>query len=704
MPKTYKPINDGLLYRSFAADKSTLDEDNRSINGIAATEQPVLMPDYDRMEMVPETLLMSGVRFADTVPLLNNHQRGDAEAVIGSATDLRNVDGRLMTRAVFSSTAEGIFTRVKEGHLKDLSVGYKVEKKRYIPKDKSERIAGREFTGPINVVTSWTVREVSVTPIGADDQAKLRGLSGDPFMKGASVMLTQEQRDKLVARGMPADLDDAAAVAWSIDNPEVRTVEKIVEKPVEARGADSADLFEKFKAEQKAEREAERKLHSFIREKCQRHGLDAQAVIDTCNTEVEAGRKILEMLEARQQDITPAIGRFEFGRGRNEKLGDVVRSAFLTRVLSSRGIRGESLKNLIGEKPQGADDFRNASLFDFAKLTLEAEGCDLRGLSKDVIAQRALGFNTESIRSGGYHFSASFPDLLLDAVNKTLLQAYTERPMTYSAVFRQAASVPDFKTIHRVRLSESPNPMIWPDNTSPEEIAFTDERESYAVEAYAEMASFSWRLLVNDDLDAISRIPQLMGRAAARKVNEVCWAVVTSNPTLAADGVALYSDATGARFNDNLTTGALTVGALGTAKSLMRRMKGANTKGAAAGPAILNIEPRFLVVPATIETTAAQLLNSAYDPADNKNQVYNPFRNLQLVVEPLLDDSSTQIWYLFADPGDIDTIEYTFLQGQETPVTDQWMDNETKSRKYSIVQTFAAKAIDHRGTVRSSGS
>lgn len=695
MPKTYKPLNDGLLYRSFSADASTLDEESRSINGIAATEQPVLMPDYDRMEMVPEALLMSGVRFAETVPLLNNHQRGDAEAVIGSATDLRNVDGRLMTRAVFSSTAEGIFTRVKEGHLKDLSVGYKVEKKRYIPKDKSERIAGREFTGPINVVTSWTVREVSVTPIGADDQAKLRGLSGNPFEKGRDTMLNQEQRDKLVARGMPVDLDDAAAVAWSIDNPEVRTVEKIVEKT-----SDSSEVISALRAELAAERKAQAAFDKYVRSECKRHGLNAEDVLETCTTEAEAGRKILDLLAARQDTLTPAIGRFEVGQSRNEKYGNVIRSAFLNRAFSNCGYRGAELDK-VAPVIQGAEDFRGKSLLEFAKATLEAEGQNIRGLDNGTIAQMALGFGQ---RDGGFHFSASFPDILLDAVNKTLQAAYNERQLTYSTVFRQGTSAADFKTIHRVRLSETQNLNLWPDNTEPEELALTDERESYAVESYANICSFSWRLLVNDDLDALSRVPQQLGYSAARTVNTACWGVITSNPTLAADSVALYSDATGARYNDNLTTGALTVGNIGLAKALMRRMKGLNTKGGAASPAILNIQPRFLVVPATLETTAAQLVNSTYDPADNKNQVFNPFTSLQLVVEPLLDDNDTAKWYLFADPRDAVTVEYTFLAGQETPVTNEDVDFRTMSRKYMIVQTFGVKALDHRGTVRSSGS
>ncbi|MEO5375977.1 MAG: hypothetical protein H7840_17265, partial [Alphaproteobacteria bacterium] len=39
-------------------------------------------------------------------------------------------------------------------------------------------------------------------------------------------------------------------------------------------------------------------------------------------------------------------------------------------------------------------------------------------------------------------------------------------------------------------------------------------------------------------------------------------------------------------------------------------------------------------------------------------------RTLAVIAEPRLDDTSTTAWYLAADPAQIDTIEYAYLEGQ----------------------------------------
>ncbi len=103
---------------------------------------------------------------------------------------------------------------------------------------------------------------------------------------------------------------------------------------------------------------------------------------------------------------------------------------------------------------------------------------------------------------------------------------------------RQGASVADFKDIHRVKLGAAGNLPVWIDNTAPDEAKLSNEKEKYAVEARAEKLSFSWRLILNDDLYALSRRPQLLGDAAGRTVNSVAWQQLTSNPTMA-DGQAL---------------------------------------------------------------------------------------------------------------------------------------------------------------------
>ena len=156
--------------------RQTLDEKTRSVLVIAATETPVQVFDYSRMEIVDEVLLMAGAELPKSrqVVLLDAHSRVDSSSVIGSLRDI-GVDGDKLTgRAVFSSEAESIWTKVREGHIRAVSVGYRVIEAKYIPAGESMEIKGRKFTGPLKVATRWALKELSVVPIGADEFAKAR--------------------------------------------------------------------------------------------------------------------------------------------------------------------------------------------------------------------------------------------------------------------------------------------------------------------------------------------------------------------------------------------------------------------------------------------------------------------------------------------------------------------------------------------------
>ncbi len=113
--------------------------------------------------------------------------------------------------------------------------------------------------------------------------------------------------------------------------------------------------------------------------------------------------------------------------------------------------------------------------------------------------------------------------------------------------------------------------------------------------------------------------------------------------------------------------------------------------------------PRFLIVPVALSATAEELISSlSYNAANNNEGVRNIYgpggsRPLTVISEPQLDGNSATAWYLAADPSTIDTVEVTFLQGEESPVLeDKWgFDNDTY--KYKVRQTFGVKAIDWRG-------
>ena len=384
--------------------------------------------------------------------------------------------------------------------------------------------------------------------------------------------------------------------------------------------------------------------------------------------------------------------------GRDRKRADF-QTALVIRCLNNAGAKPETVAREVPESTRIGDwqDFQYATLLDIARECLEWDGVrrdKISGMSNDDIARAAL------------HTTGNFTKLTADAANKSMQVGYTEFPATWLGPMRQAASVPDFKTIHRMRLGAIPNLPIWPDNSDPIQSSMKDAEETYAVEAYSTEISFSFRLLINDDLDAISRMPFQLGSAAKRTINAIAWQQLTDNPTMEDAQALLLETATGNRQRSNLTTGSATptVTTIGTMKDKMRQMRGENTPEDNESDDILNIEPVYLVLPSALETVGLQLVRSIADPATNlSSAVHNPTRNLIPIIEPRLDANSATAFYLFASPSQIDTIEVTFLQGQEEPQIRSWIDDRSLSQMFAVMQTFGAKAMNHRGIQRHDG-
>jgi hypothetical protein len=263
----------------------------------------------------------------------------------------------------------------------------------------------------------------------------------------------------------------------------------------------------------------------------------------------------------------------------------------------------------------------------------------------------------------------------------------------------------DFKTIYRTRLGEIPDPDIVPENGEYGEAPVGDGKESYRVEKYGNIFSISMEAIFNDDLNAISRIPAQQGAAMRRKINKVVYAVLTANAAMA-DGVALFHASS---HGANLDATALSIAALNTGWLIMATQTGL-TSGV-----VLNLQPRYLIVPPSLAATALQLVGSLADPSNVKAStedanrpnynsgvlnIYGPngSRMLTPVVDASLSTSeSATAWYLAAEPNQIDTVEVSFLQGEETPYLDREEGFNVDSVRYKIRQTFGAKAVDYRG-------
>ena len=108
-------------------------------------------------------------------------------------------------------------------------------------------------------------------------------------------------------------------------------------------------------------------------------------------------------------------------------------------------------------------------------------------------------------------------------------------------------------------------------------------------------------------------------------------------------------------------------------------------------------------MPLKYSGTALELVNSQSYAQSNGNEgvvnIYgvNGVRPLQVVTTALLDANSSTNWYAIADNSQVDTVEITFLNGEESPVLEsEWiMSNDVY--RYKVRQCFAAAVIDHRG-------
>jgi len=148
---------------------------------------PALVFDWERWDFVNEVLLADGmmVPAIGQVPLLDSHNRNSARDVLGHVRDFSEAaiggyqgrNGQIYFAA--DEDSQIIRQKVADGHITDGSVGYQVLSSIWVPENTEVLIDGRLFIGPLKVSRKWSLKEFSITPIGADVLAKVRMLCGD---------------------------------------------------------------------------------------------------------------------------------------------------------------------------------------------------------------------------------------------------------------------------------------------------------------------------------------------------------------------------------------------------------------------------------------------------------------------------------------------------------------------------------------------
>ena len=243
-------------------------------------------------------------------------------------------------------------------------------------------------------------------------------------------------------------------------------------------------------------------------------------------------------------------------------------------------------------------------------------------------------------------------NLLGALVNKFLLNGFNAVESSWQEV-SAVRSVNDFKAINLLRLNGDMKFRKIGNAGELKVAQASDTRRSVAADTYGISTQLTRQDMINDDLNALSQIPQRMGRGAALAMNEAIWTEFQSSNS------SYYQAASAAAGN------ALSLSSLKTATTAFRKLTDPD-----GNP--LGIAPRVLLVPPELEITAAELMTSALLISGNTTK--EPNANVlqgryRVVVSNYLTSAST--WWLAADSVDLPALDVVFLNGQQAPTIEQ---------------------------------
>ncbi len=335
------------------------------------------------------------------------------------------------------------------------------------------------------------------------------------------------------------------------------------------------------------------------------------------------------------------------------------------------------------QKDDRTNNYRGYSLSEFARLCLVKAGVNPDGMDKMRMVAAAFT-----------HSSSDFPVLLANIAEKSMMKGYEEADETFQ-IWTSEGTLSDFKVGKRVDLTTMPSLDVVPEGAEYSYATVGERGEQVQLATYGKMFSITRQAIINDDLDAFSKVPKLFGRAAIRTVGDLVYAILTSNPTMS-DGVALFHATHANLIASGTAISTASVDAIATLMALQKE-----------GKAVLNIEPKYLLVPRTIKGTANVVRSSEYEvgASTRNNTTPNTVREtFEVVADARLDAVSTTTWYAAADQNRTDTIEVQYLDGNRTPVLEEQTGWNVDGITYKVRIDAAAKALSYRGLAKNPGA
>jgi hypothetical protein len=693
-----KKVIDGN-YRAFTPGSYKEEKDTngnitqRCIRATFATDNPVDVYDWQSDDIIREVLRMDGMQIPaiKQVPLLDNHSRWEGSASVrGSCRNMEDMkNGTAEADVYFSSLANTEATLAREGHLTDLSVGYKTfaDKTTWIEPGQRATVNNKEYDNSdskmrMAIRTTWNPFEISTTPIGADARTKFRD------------QLSNNQQREVKMSNEKTTPETAPEKKPDTDNAELRSAI----------------------AKEAGEAELQRVLE--IQETCRTLNIEldfAKEMIKGRMSAVEANRKITEEAQKRLKPAPQGAPNIGVGADEVDKFREIAATGLLLRS-------GYPVNKIDPELKKAAEksEFRGSSIQHLARHCLEKAG--MRGVMYMDNKQVADAILDLSCRASVAQGSADFPYITAAAANKFLMLRYTEQATTWQK-WCGTQPLNDFKQNKLVNISLFSDIDLVPEGENFKWGRQSDKVEYITLYKYGKAYNLSYEAIVNDDKNAFSQVPGNIGGACARKKERAVYNYLyrgnTEGTGSGAVGPTMNEDSKAMFHSDHgnlLSTLAPSVTSLTAAQLALRTIK-LPAPDPTSKTQYTNAPIKYIITTVAKWGLWSQILGSesTWDAATNgaintqaNPNVINPFKNagIELITTPFLDEFSSTVWYAAADPNQVQHIIMATMAGEEAPQL-RSAPNEigmAKGISWEVMNIFAVGSPDWRGIAKNVGA
>lgn len=484
-----------------------------------------------------------------------------------------------------------------------------------------------------------------------------------------------------VASSSTAPAPSAAAAAHSPEPSPMTTPNPQAAAQQTQAAAEAAAAIEAARAAGVAQ-EAQRRndIEAAFKPFAAREGMAAIMAACLADPKVDAAAANGKILAAMAAGVTSAAGSYVATTAdETDKRADAASQYLMARA----GLRDKAGKPIAADR---GNPFRGMTLLEMARASLARAGVKTEGMDKMSVVAAAFTQST-----------SDFPVLLENTMHKTLQASYAVAALTWSR-FCKTGSVSDFRPHNRYRTSSLSN--LDSVNELGEFINKTipdGEKSAVQIGTKGNIINLSRQAIVNDDLDAFVGLAAKLGRASARTIESMVYALLAENgglgPTMT-DGLALF----------HATHGNLTAGAAISVEALDVDRVALASQLDVGGNDYLDLRPAVLLVPIGLGGTARVINQAQYDP-DTSNKLQRPNKVLGLfsdiVDTPRLSGTRR---YLFADKDEAPVIEVSFLDGAQEPVLESEDGFTVDGTRWKVRLDVGVDEIDYRGAITNAGA